>query len=101
MLAYFWGEREFEERWCLFPSVSFLGPNPAPTKGNECFAIVYSGNSPMISEGFEVFKSKLKYRAFSETEGGGKKNQNKTQSNQKNLALAAGKKPNQNKKELK
>lgn len=55
----------------------------------------------MISEGFEVFKSKLKYRAFSETEGGGKKPQNKTQSNQKNPALAAGKKPNQNKKELK
>lgn len=48
----------------LLPSVSFLGSNPAPTKGNEIFAVAYSRNSPMISQGFEVFKSKLKYRGF-------------------------------------
>lgn len=48
----------------LLPSVSFLGSNAAPTKGNEIFAVAYSRNSPMISQGFEVFKSKLKYRVF-------------------------------------
>jgi len=78
----------------FFPSVSSLEPNPALTKGNESFVIAYSGNSPMISEGFEVFIFKLKYRAFSERErrGNTPPPPPQSQSNPKTPALAAGKK---------
>lgn len=42
----------------------------------------------MISQGFEVFKSKLKYKIFFQRKGGKKKNQLKTQSSQNPPALA-------------
>lgn len=74
----------------LLPSVSFLGSNPAPTKSKEIFAVAYSRNSPMISQGFEVFKFKLKYRVCFFSEKGKKKkinlkpNQTKTPSSSGN-----------------